>query len=57
MSRPLGLTDPQIEILLAAATTLPTVKRGVFLERFVGRLRLNGTDRPPISDEAVTHCD
>jgi hypothetical protein len=53
MSAPLGLSDDQIQSLLTAATTLPTLKRGAFLKKFVGHLRLNGTDRPPISDEAV----
>jgi hypothetical protein len=53
MSRPLGLTDDQIQILLTAASSLPTLKRGAFLKKFVGHLRLNGTDRPPISDQAV----
>jgi hypothetical protein len=53
MIRPLGLTDDQIQSLLTAATTLPTLKRGAFLKKFVGHLRLAGTDRPPISDQAV----
>jgi hypothetical protein len=51
-SPPLGLSDSQIRILLAAASSLPVEKRMSFLDRFVGHLRLHGTNRPP-GDEAV----
>jgi hypothetical protein len=52
MSRPLGLTDGQIQILLAAASSLPMgPKRGLLLERFVAHLRLQQTNRPPTDAE------
>jgi hypothetical protein len=38
----LALTDTQLQIVMAAAGSLPVEKRGTFLERFAGRLQLRG---------------
>jgi hypothetical protein len=37
----LGLSDAQLQIVMAAADKLPAEKRGVFLERVIARLGLH----------------
>jgi hypothetical protein len=37
-----ALTDAQLEIVMAAAGSIPVEKRSVFLERIAARLRLRG---------------
>ena len=37
-----ALTDAQLEIVMAAAGSLPAEKRSVFLERVAARLQLRG---------------
>ena len=39
----LMLSEPQIEIVMTAASGLPAEKRGLFVERVAARLQLNGT--------------
>ena len=39
----LALTDSQLQIVWAAADSLPVEKRGVFLGRLVGQLQLRGS--------------
>jgi hypothetical protein len=39
----LVLSEPQAEVVMTAASGLPAEKRGLFVERVVARLRLNGT--------------
>jgi hypothetical protein len=36
----LGLTDPQLKIIMTAANTVPVERRGVFLERVGAMLRM-----------------
>jgi hypothetical protein len=38
----LALKDDQLQIVIAAASGLPTEKRGLFLERVAARLQLSG---------------
>ena len=37
------LSEPQIAIIMTAASGLPAEKRGLFAERVAARLQLNGT--------------
>jgi hypothetical protein len=37
------LSEPQIEIVMTAASGLPAEKRDLFVERVAARLQLNGT--------------
>jgi hypothetical protein len=40
----LAFSDDQLQIVMAAAGSLPVEKRSTFLECIAGRLRLRGTD-------------
>ena len=49
----LALNDHQLQLVMTAATPLSPEKRGVFLERIAGRLRLRyfqSTASDPITD-------
>ena len=38
----IGLTDPQLEIIMAAANAVPVERRGIFLERVGAMLKVRG---------------
>jgi hypothetical protein len=50
MSRPLGLSDAQVQSLLEVGSSIPIPKRQDFLERLAAHLRLNA-NRPPSEEE------